>query len=75
VGLRRHCPAIRYFAIVVFAVTIFKVFTIDLGALERIYRVLSVIGLGVLLLMSSYLYQRSRHVRQSASPEAATDPT
>ena len=75
VGLRRHCPAIRYFAIVVFAVTIFKVFTIDLAALERIYRVLSVIGLGVLLLMSSYLYQRSRHVRQSASPEAATDPT
>jgi uncharacterized membrane protein len=75
VGLRRHCPAIRYFAFVVFAVTIFKVFTIDLAALERIYRVLSIIGLGVLLLMSSYLYQRSRQVRPSASPEAATDPT
>jgi uncharacterized membrane protein len=63
VGLRRQCAPIRYFAIVVFAITILKVFAIDLAALERIYRVLSIIGLGVLLLMSSYLYQRSRHVR------------
>jgi uncharacterized membrane protein len=63
VGLRRQCAPIRYFAIFVFAITILKVFTIDLAALERIYRVLSIIGLGMLLLMSSYLYQRSRHVR------------
>jgi uncharacterized membrane protein len=64
VGLRRQYAPIRYFAIVVFAITILKVFTVDLAALERIYRVLSIVGLGVLLLMSSYLYQRTRVVRR-----------
>jgi hypothetical protein len=59
-GLRRHYAPIRYFAILIFAGTILKVFMIDLASLDRIYRVISVIGLGVLLLMTSYLYQRSR---------------
>ena len=69
VGLRRQFAPIRYLAIAVFAVTILKVFTVDLAALERIYRVLSIIGLGVLLLMSSYLYQRSRPVRPSLNED------
>ena len=59
-GLRRHYAPIRYFAILVFAGTILKVFMIDLASLDKIYRVISVIGLGVLLLMTSYLYQRTR---------------
>jgi uncharacterized membrane protein len=67
VGLRRQYAPIRYFAIAVFGITILKVFMVDLAALERIYRVLSIIGLGVLLLMSSYLYQRSRLVRRAHS--------
>ena len=40
--------------------TIVKVFAFDLATLDRIYRVSSVIGLGVLLLVTSYLYQRPR---------------
>jgi uncharacterized membrane protein len=71
VGLRRQYAPIRYLAIVVFGLTILKVFTVDLAALERIYRVLSIIGLGVLLLMSSYLYQRSRLVRRSLHEEGS----
>jgi uncharacterized membrane protein len=31
-----------------------------MASLERIYRVASVIGLGLLLLATSYLYQRTR---------------
>jgi uncharacterized membrane protein len=42
----------------VFAVTIVKVFAIDLAELDRIYRVLSIIGLGLTLLLTSYLYQK-----------------
>ena len=41
---------------VVFAVTILKVFAFDMADLERIYRVSSIIGLGILLLLTSYLY-------------------
>jgi len=57
-GLKKHFAPIRYFAMAVFVVTIVKVFAIDLAELQRIYRVLSIIGLGVALLLSSYLYQR-----------------
>ena len=60
IGLRRHYAPIRYFAMTVFAVTTAKVFFVDLAELERIYRVMSVIGLGILLLLTSWLYQRSR---------------
>ena len=54
VGLRRNYAPIRYFAIVVFGATILKVFMVDMASLDRIYRVGTIIGLGVLLLMTSY---------------------
>jgi uncharacterized membrane protein len=58
VGLMRRYVPIRYFAMAVFAVTIVKVFAVDLSELDRIYRVLSIIGLGITLLVTSYLYQK-----------------
>jgi uncharacterized membrane protein len=60
VGIRQRFAAIRYFAIVVFAVTIVKVFINDLGALDQAYRVASIIVLGITLLVASYLYNRFR---------------
>ena len=60
IGLRRDYAPIRYLAMAVFGITIVKVFFRDLAELERIYRVTSVIALGVLLLLTSYLYNRSR---------------
>jgi uncharacterized membrane protein len=60
VGLWRQFAPIRYLAMAVFAVTIVKVFFFDLAELEQIYRVVSVIGLGVMLLVTSYLYNRPR---------------
>jgi len=38
--------------------TVAKVFFYDLSALERVYRILSFIALGVLLLAISFAYQR-----------------
>ena len=58
VGLTRNYAPIRYFAMALFAITIVKVFAVDLSELDRIYRVLSIIGLGVTLLLTSYLYQK-----------------
>src|SRR5262249_30216594 len=55
VGLMRKYAPIRYFAMALFAVTIVKVFAVDLSELDRIYRVLSIIGLGITLLLTSYL--------------------
>jgi uncharacterized membrane protein len=59
IGLRQRYAPIRYFAILLFSLTIAKVFLVDMAALERIYRVASIIGLGTLLLVTSYLYTRS----------------
>jgi uncharacterized membrane protein len=59
-GIRRRYAPVRYLAMVVLAVTILKVFLLDLSELEQGYRVLSAIGLGVLLLLASFLYQRFR---------------
>ncbi|HEX9369293.1 MAG TPA: DUF2339 domain-containing protein [Vicinamibacterales bacterium] len=65
IGLKNGYAPIRYFAILVFSVTIVKVFAVDMAELERIYRVASVIGLGTLLLVTSYLYSRSRRAHSA----------
>jgi uncharacterized membrane protein len=57
-GMRKRYAPVRYFAIALFAVTIGKVFAVDLAELDRIYRISSIVGVGVALLVSSYLYQR-----------------
>ncbi len=65
-GFRKRYAPLRYFAMVLFGVTILKVFTVDLAELDQIYRVLSVVGLGAALLVSSYLYQRFRPTGREA---------
>ena len=68
-GIRLHYAPLRYFAIAVFTVTIAKVIAIDLAELDRIYRILSIIGVGVTLLVTSYLYHRfAKKVGESRSP-------
>jgi len=60
VGIRQRYAPVRYLAMAMLAVTIPKVLLLDLAELEQGYRVLSAIGLGVLLLIASFLYQRFR---------------
>jgi uncharacterized membrane protein len=59
-GIRRRTAALRYLAIGVFAATILKVFLNDLSNLDEIYRVSSIVALGVALLVTSFLYHRFR---------------
>ncbi|MGI8426689.1 MAG: DUF2339 domain-containing protein [Actinomycetota bacterium] len=40
--------------------TILKVFLYDLSFLAQLYRILSFIGLGLILMTASYVYQRYR---------------
>ncbi|RPI59583.1 MAG: DUF2339 domain-containing protein, partial [Planctomycetaceae bacterium] len=58
IGFILSKPPTRYLAIAVFAITLGKVFITDLSHVEMVYRVLSFIGLGVLLLGGSLLYHR-----------------
>jgi len=58
VGIRRRYTPARYLAMLLLAVTVLKVMTRDIAELDRFYRMLSVLAVGVLLVLASYLYQR-----------------
>ena len=61
-GIWRRVRGIRVISIVLFGFTILKIFIYDLSFLETLYRIFSFIGLGVILLGVSYLYQRYKSV-------------
>lgn len=58
VGFWRRSAFLRWQALVLLALTIGKVFLVDVSALSQGLRILSFLGLGVLLLAVSFIYQR-----------------
>ena len=66
-GFWRRDRALRLQAIALFGVAILKIFLYDLSFLETLYRIFSFVGLGVILLVVSYLYQRYKEVILSPS--------
>jgi uncharacterized membrane protein len=58
IGFVKRSAFLRWQALVLFAVTIAKVFLMDTSQLSHTLRVLSFIALGVLLLCVSFVYQR-----------------
>jgi uncharacterized membrane protein len=60
VGLRSNNAAIRNGALGLLLATVAKVFLYDLSTLTSIYRVISFIALGLLLLAGAFAYQRLR---------------
>jgi uncharacterized membrane protein len=57
-GVRRGGPALRWQGLGLIGLVVGKVFLYDLASLERVYRILSFVVLGTLLLVVSFLYQR-----------------
>jgi uncharacterized membrane protein len=60
IGFWKRSAFLRWQAIVLLALTAAKVFFYDISALERGYRIVAFIVLGVILLAVSFFYQRSR---------------
>lgn len=58
IGFMRRSAFLRWQGLLLLAATIAKVFLVDISELSRGFRVLSFIGLGVLLLCVSFVYQR-----------------
>src|ERR1700680_424813 len=58
VGFLRRSAFVRWQALLLIAATIVKVFVYDVSQLDRVYRIVSFIVLGVLLLAISFVYQR-----------------
>ena len=59
-GILRSYRPIRLFGIALFFLAIVKVFSFDIWTLQQLYRIISVISLGCLLLAVAFLYQRFR---------------
>lgn len=60
IGITRKFRAIRIMALVVFIITIVKVFVFDTFEIAQIWRIMSFIGLGVVLVVTSFLYQKHK---------------
>jgi uncharacterized membrane protein len=66
-GLRRSSAVLRWQALVLLGAVVTKVFLYDLSFLDRVYRVLSFLILGAVLLAVSFLYQRKLRRENSGS--------
>ena len=66
IGFIRRSRAPRILAMVVFAGTLAKVFLVDMRNVEAVYRILSFLCLGTLLIAGSWLYHR--YFRQLLAP-------
>lgn len=62
IGFRQKSSILRIAAIVLFGVTLLKVFLLDLADASTISKTIVFIALGILLLIISYLYQRYKEV-------------
>jgi len=60
IGINRRYAPVRYLAIALLALTVGKVFLVDMSMLGGIYRIIGFGGLGVALLVGAWLYQRYR---------------
>lgn len=58
VGFWRRSAFFRWRALVLLAISVAKVFLVDVSALSQGFRILSFLGLGALLLAVSFVYQR-----------------
>jgi uncharacterized membrane protein len=67
VGVKRGSALLRWQALAVFGLVVGKVFLYDSSYLERFYRILSFLILGLVLLVVSFLYQK-RVSRERAAP-------
>ncbi len=70
IGFWRRSAFVRWQALVLIAFTIGKVFIFDVSELDRGYRIVSFIVLGILLLAISFVYQRDwLKLSKSAAPK------
>ncbi len=76
VGFWRRGPAIRYAGLGLLAVTLAKVLIVDLGHLQYVYRVLSLLATGLLFILTSIAYARlaKQLEGQATRPTDAGEP-
>jgi uncharacterized membrane protein len=69
VGFWKESRFIRWQALILIGATVCKVFLYDMSSLDRGYRILSFLGLGLILLATSFLYQRWSRAKPSGDQQ------
>jgi uncharacterized membrane protein len=67
-GIWRKKRLLRIAGLLLLVVTILKVFLYDLSSLDRIYRIISFMVLGVILLIVSFVYQKLMRSAEKENP-------
>jgi uncharacterized membrane protein len=75
IGFWRRSAFVRWQALFLIAITIVKVFVYDVSELDRGYRIVSFIVLGILLLAISFVYQRDWLHLSKPKQAAGADPS
>lgn len=75
-GFARRIVTLRLLGIVIFGLAILKIFIFDFSSLETLNRIFSFIGLGIMLLATSYLFQRYKHLilGSAVAPQETPEP-
>jgi uncharacterized membrane protein len=75
IGFRRRSAFVRWQSLILIAFTICKVFLYDVSQLGGSYRIVSFIGLGAVLLVISFIYQRDWLGLSPHAPESPDQAT
>jgi len=73
-GLVRRMRPVRILGFLLFAITLVKIFLIDMMELEKVYRIISFFGTGVVLVVAGYCYQRFGAVLLREDQETGEEP-
>jgi uncharacterized membrane protein len=64
VGFRRNLTSLRYAALLLLGITLLKILLVDMADVRAVWRILSFIAVGGLLLGVSYIYHKQMESRQ-----------
>ena len=68
-GFARRFKPVRLLGMSLLGITVTKLFMVDMQSLDKGYRIVAFVGMGVLLLVISLLYQRDRREREELNEE------
>lgn len=78
IGMQRKNRIMRILALILFAITLFKLFALDIRNISEAGKIIAFISLGVLLLVISFLYQKLKQLiigEEDELPPKESDPT
>ncbi len=70
VGMKQKTGWVRYAGVVLLLVTLIKLFLHDLGNLSQLYRIGAFIGVAIVLIVASFVYQRFLVPKKESAPDS-----